>query len=274
MDLEDLEQKIKEFNQETHGSSDYDNDKVYVMGSDPTQFAPLTYLSKKLGGIKDETLLLALGYVSDSYDLFTDSNFPDWYEKQFGHKLKRSLARSVDIFHRPASKEIFDAIEQVNKCYEVLRENNIIMNGKNLPVQLGEWFAKTIFGLRQVKSASQRGFDFYLKDKRVEVKVHWADTSSPKGVKLRKSLVDLADYCIIMYVARNFMIREICFLDSDFVTRKFGAKGHTLFLKDPDVNTYFFSKSSKHLDKVVNKTALLKYSSPMFSMKLAELFHA
>lgn len=274
MDLEDLKAKIKEFNQETHGSSDYDGDKVYVMGESSNEFAPLSYLSKKLGGIKDETQLLAHGYVSDSYDLFSDSHFPDWYEKQFGYKLKRSLARSVDIFHRPHSKEIFDAIEQVNRSYEILRENNIIMNGKNLPVQLGEWFAKTIFGLRQVKSASQRGFDFYLKDKRVEVKVHWADTSSPKGVKLRKSLVDLADYCIIMYVARNFMIREICFLDSDFVTRKFGSKGHTLFLKDPDVSTYFFSKSSKHLDKVVNKTALLKYSSPIFSMKLAELFHA
>jgi hypothetical protein len=73
-----------------------------------------------------------------------------------------------------------------------------------------------------------------------------------------------------MYVARNFMIREICFLDSDFVIRKFSNKGHTLFLKDSDVQSYFFSKSDKHIDKVVNKTAMMRYASPVLAMKLSE----
>ena len=146
------------------------------------------------------------------------------------------------------------------------------MNGKNLPVQLGEWYAKSIFGLRQVKSTSQRGFDFYIGDERAEVKVHWADHSSPKGVKVRKSMVQLSQYTIVMYVARNFMIREVCFLDSDFILRKFAGKGHTIFLKDSDVGQYFFSRSNKQSDKVVNQTALMKYASPTFAMNLTEFF--
>ncbi|EQC52235.1 hypothetical protein M901_1149, partial [Bacteriovorax sp. DB6_IX] len=37
---------------------------------------------------------------------------------------------------------IFDAIETVNNSYEVLRSQKILFNGKKLPVQLGEWYAK------------------------------------------------------------------------------------------------------------------------------------
>ena len=64
-----------------------------------------------------------------------------------------------------------------------------------------------------------------LDGKRIEVKVHWNDQSSPKGVKIKKSLVELSDYCVIIYLAANLMIREICFLDSEFVLRKFADKG-------------------------------------------------
>jgi len=49
-----------------------------------------------------------------------------------------------------------------------------------------------------------------------------------------------------MYVSKNFMIREMLLLDSDFVMRKFAAKGHTIFLKDSDIASYFFSRSNKH----------------------------
>jgi enoyl-[acyl-carrier-protein] reductase (NADH) len=106
--------------------------------------------------------------------------------------------------------------------------------------------------------------------KRVEIQVEWSDASSPKGVKIKKTLVDLSDYCIIIYVAKNFMIREVCFLDSEYVSRKFSNKGHTIFLKDSDVSSYFFSKSSKHFDKIINPITFLKYSSPNLAMKLSE----
>jgi enoyl-[acyl-carrier-protein] reductase (NADH) len=106
--------------------------------------------------------------------------------------------------------------------------------------------------------------------KRVEIQVEWSDASSPKGVKIKKTLVDLSDYCIIIYVAKNFMIREVCFLDSEYISRKFSNKGHTIFLKDSDVSSYFFSKSSKHFDKIINPITFLKYASPNLAMKLSE----
>ena len=47
----------------------------------------------------------------------------------------------------------------MSKCYEEFRKR-ILKNRKKLPVQLGEWLTKSIFGLRQEKTSSQRGFDF------------------------------------------------------------------------------------------------------------------
>jgi hypothetical protein len=145
---------------------------------------------------------------------------------------------------------------------------DILLNGKSFPVQVGEWLAKSIFGLKQVKSSSQRGFDFMMNDNRVEVNVHWKEKSSPKGVKVRKSLINLSDSCLLIYLNSNFLIRDICYLDSDFVQRKFSGKGHSIFLKDSDVNAYFFSKSDKHFDKIVDKSAMMKFAAPMFAMKL------
>jgi hypothetical protein len=272
MNIEKLFTEIHSFSEETHGSTDYHKDEIFVQGNDEKSFAPLKYLSKKLDLVDDPRSLTSEGFVFDSYDLFGQEEFQSWFERQFSRKLTRALAKNISILHLPNNQKILSAIAQVNEGYETLRRSQILMNGKNLPVQLGEWYAKSIFGLKQHKSPSQRGFDFYIKDKRVEVKVHWNDHSSPKGVKLRKSLLELSDYCIVMYISKNFMIREVCFLDSSFVLRKFAGKGHTVFLKDVDVSNYFFSKSSKHADKVANSTALLKYASPSLAMNVAEHF--
>jgi len=260
---------IETFNTDTHGTTDYYKDTIFVVKDGA--FAPLSFLKKKVEGFSED-ILIKQGYIYDSLELIGDDNFSEWYERQFSRKLKRTHAKKTLFLHYPDNKMIFDAIETVNKSYEILRSQKILFNGKKLPVQLGEWYAKCIFGLMQKKSTSQRGFDFYIGDKRVEVKVHWGDHTSPKGVKVRKSLVDLSDYVIVIYLARNLMIREVCFLDSDFVLRKFSGKGHTLFLKDSDISTYFFSKSNKHGDKVVNNTALMKYALPNLAMNLAETF--
>ena len=77
-------------------------------------------------------------------------------------------------------------------------------------------------------------------------------------------------FCIIIYIAKNFTIRDILFLDSEFILRKFDTKGHTIFLKDQDVASYFFSRSDKHFDKVVNKMALLKFATPALAIKLED----
>ncbi len=269
MDLTTLYALINDFCRETHGSSDYHKDQVFVQGESSSHFAPLTFLMKKNKALTNTNQLLSQGMVQESYDLNSSDTFLSWYEKQFARKLASKQAREIFLLLMPNNENIQQALQTVTIGHEILRKENILLNGKKLPVQVGEWYAKCIFGLLQVKSTSQRGFDFYLDEKRVEVKVHWSDHSSPKGVKIRKSLVELSDYSIIVYVANNFLIREICFLDSEFILRKFATKGHTLFLKDVDLHTYFFSKSTKHLSKVINKAALLKFSTPAFSATLA-----
>jgi hypothetical protein len=45
-----------------------------------------------------------------------------------------------------------------------------------------------------------------------------------------------------------------------------------MFLKDPDLEHYFFSHADRHYDKVVNRHVLLKYATPIFAMQLAERF--
>lgn len=266
-----INQHASEFTSQKHGNTDYDKDEVFIMGKNSNEFVPLNYLKKKVETVKKVDDLLAHGYTYSSSDFLDLPDFSNWFSAQFSKKLLTKDSKNIGILHWPDQKAIFDAVELVDKCYRSLRDNHIINNGKNFPVQLGEWYAKVIFGLRQIKSTSQRGFDFALGDgKKVEVKIHWNDQSSPKGVKLKKTLVDLSDYVIVMYVARNLMIRDILMLDSDYVLRKFNEKGHTIFLKDIEIANYFFSKSGKQLSYVMNKSALMRFSNPNLAMKLTE----
>jgi len=260
----------KEFSSTSHGSTDLFNDHFFIRGETDREFVPFNYLLKKTNEIKSVDDLKALGFVSSSLDYLDLDHFDDWWQEQFNRKLLQKDRKNISIIHFPDTRKIFDAVEIVHKMYSVLKDHKVLMNGKNLPIQLGEWYAKTIFGLDQQKSSSQRGFDFYIDNKMTEVKIHWHDATSPKGVKLKKSLVEMSDYTIIMYVAKNFMIRDILFLDSDFIIRKFAGKGHTIFLKDNDVISYFFSKSNKHYQKIKNKTALLKFSTANLAMSVDE----
>lgn len=265
---------IAGFNSKTHGSTNYGEENFFVIGKEQ-QYAPMSYVCKELDNVSDIKGLQSQGYECSSLLFLPDDLdiFGKWYQRQFAKKLLKKKEKDITLVHYPAVGNIFDTVEVVHQCYQILQNANIIKNGKNLPAQLGEWYAKTIFGLFQEKSSSQRGFDFHFDDgKLVEVKVHWHDATSLKGVKIRKSLLELSDYTVIMYVAKNFLIRDILFLDSDFVLRKFGGKGHTIFLKDSDVANYFFSKSDKHYSKIVNRNNLLKFSSPNFAMKLHERF--
>jgi hypothetical protein len=261
----------QKFSGSTHGSSDYDKDHVFVMGPSDREFVPLSFLQKEMPEVDHLNVLKAEGFVFSSYDFLEMSEFDQWFQNQFNKRLSSKVMKSIGILHLPDVKTIFDTVEVVHKTFQILKDHKVLMNGKNLPIQLGEWYAKIIFGLHQIKSSSQRGFDFKTESGSVvEVKVHWHDATSPKGVKIKKSLAELSDYCIIMYISKNFTIRDILFLDSEFILRKFDTKGHTIFLKDQDVAGYFFSKSDKHFDKVANTTALLQFASPQLAMKLED----
>lgn len=268
-----IEEMTKEFSSQSHGSSDYWKDTIFVRGENDDSFVPMSYVQKKKPNNKEVTLtsLQADGYVYSSLDFLELKGFEKWYQNQFNKKLTLKTKKSIGIVHLPNTNKIFEAVEIVNQVYQIMKDYKVLVNGKNLPIQLGEWYGKTVFGLKQIKSSSQRGFDFFMDDgKKVEVKIHWQDVTSPKGVKLKKSLVEMSDYTIIMYVAKNFMIRDILLLDSDFVIRKFAGKGHTIFLKDGDVSGYFFSKSDKHYSRIVNKKALMQFASPNLAMKIDE----
>ncbi len=261
----------QKFSGTTHGSSDYDKDHIFVRGSSDREYAPMNYIQKEMPEVENLNLLKAEGFVFSSYDFLEINEFDIWYQNQFNKRLSSKVMKNLGILHLPDQKAIFDTVEVVHQTFQILKDHKVLMNGKNLPIQLGEWYSKIIFGLHQIKSSSQRGFDFKTENgSTVEVKVHWHDLTSPKGVKIKKSLAELSDYCIIMYISKNFTIRDILFLDSEFILRKFDTKGHTIFLKDQDVAGYFFSKSDKHFDKVVNKTALLKFASPTLAMKLED----
>ncbi len=272
MFLQDVEKYVKLFNEINHGSSDYDKDEIFIMGENEL-YAPWKFLFKKIEGLKKISQLLSEGYTLDSYELHNLESFPGWFKKQFSRTLKRSESKRISILRKSNAIAVWDAIEQIHSGFQILTNELVILNGKNFYVQLGEWFAKNIFGLKQEKSTSQRGFDFSLNGKRVEVKVFLGDIPSPKGVKIKKSLLELSDYCIIIYLSSHFMIREMCFLDSPYVLRKFSGKGHTVFLKDSELMPYFFSKSEKHAEEVCNHHILLKYSTPTLAMKIAEYFH-
>jgi hypothetical protein len=270
-----LKNKVYELSQKfsgtTHGSSDYDKDSIFVRGSSDQEYVPFSYLTKELPEIQNLNQFKAEGFVFSSYDFLEINEFDQWFQTQFNKRLSSKVMKNIGILHLPDQKAIFDTVEVVHQTFQILKDHKVLMNGKNLPIQLGEWYAKIIFGLHQIKSSSQRGFDFKTENgSTVEVKVHWHDATSPKGVKIKKSLAELSDYCIIMYISKNFTIRDVLFLDSEFILRKFDTKGHTIFLKDQDVTGYFFSKSDKHFDKVVNKTALMKFASPALAIKLED----
>lgn len=265
----EIDEFAKNFTSKTQGSSDYWKDNIYIVGSTESEFIPYSFVEKKLDSIKDVKGLQAEGYAVSSLTYLELDDFDDWYHKVFNRKLTQKLKKEIEIIHFPDSKKIFEAVEIVDQVYKILKDHKVIVNGKNLPIQLGEWYAKSILGLYQQKSSSQRGFDFFTSDgKKVEVKTHWMDATSPKGVKLKKSLIEMSDFTVIMYVSKNFMIREMLLLDSDFVIRKFSAKGHTIFLKDSEIASYFFSRSSKHYDKIVSRPMLMKFATPKLAVQI------
>lgn len=263
----------EEFSAKNQGNSDCWKENIFVVGESEEKFTPYSVVSKKIEAVNSITDLQAQGYAVSSLTYLEMEQFDDWYHKVFNRKLTQKHKKEIEIIHFPDAKKIFEAVEIVDQVYRILKDHKVIVNGKNLPIQLGEWYAKSILGLHQRKSSSQRGFDFYTHDgKKVEVKTHWMDRTSLKGVKLKRSLIDMSDYTVIMYISKNFMIREMLLLDSNFVIRKFSAKGHTIFLKDSDISSYFFSRSNKHYDKIVSRPMLMKFASANLAQKIDENF--
>ena len=265
---EKLQKYIQDYNTKKHGNSDHFKQHQYVVSEG--DYAPLSVFFKNENMNLDD--VLNLGYAHSSIEVFPNESFEKWYKGQYSKDISPSLRKKIAVYYPPKQLEIFNAVEKISECYKVFRDHDVLINRKKLPVQLGEWYAKIIFGLEQNKSTSQRGFDFYLDGKRIEVQVSWGDKSNIKGIKFRKSLVEMSEYCILVFLSDNLMVRDICFLDSEFVLRKFGSKGHFIFLKEMEIRQYNFSQSNKQQDKVKNIPAMLRFAGPVFAMRASEIF--
>ena len=267
----ELLKNIIDYNSKRHGGSDHSSCLDYIVDKSKDQFIPLKFLiSKKI--LQRESQLFRMGYVQVAIETYGEDAFKNWFEQQYSKKCPPDQLKKISIYYIPSMNEIFSSVEKISNCYADFRDNLILNNRKKLPVQLGEWLCKSIFGLKQEKTPSQRGFDFFKEGKRVEVIIHWGDRSNPKGIKLKKSLVTLSKYTIIMLISDNLLIRDICFLDSDFILRKFPTKGHTIFLKELEVSQYYFSKSTKNLAQVAQSGTLLRFCTPRLATYLADKF--
>ena len=70
MNLESLNKTIEDFSKETHGSTDYFKELIFVRGQQPDQFAPLKFLCKKHESLGTKESLFKVGYVCDAFDLY------------------------------------------------------------------------------------------------------------------------------------------------------------------------------------------------------------
>ena len=151
---EKIDELAKEVSSKTQGSSDFWKDDVYVIGSNENEFIPYSYIEKKIDSVKSITNLQASGYAVSSLTYLELDGFDHWYHEAFNRKLTQKLKKEIQIIHYPDSKKIFEAVEIVDQVYRILKDHKVIVNGKNLPIQLGEWYAKSILGLYQKKSSS------------------------------------------------------------------------------------------------------------------------
>ncbi len=262
---------IQEFNQKVHDGAKHGEDDLFVQGEMEDAYAPMTYLKKKCPLLKTEKDLLKIGFFFGPNEVGQNSTFAHWYEKRFQKLLPSSIQKKMQFLFPIQQEEMQRPLQLINEQYEWLKKNRILINSKDLPTQLGEWFAKSIFGLRHCKSMSQRGFDFELDGKKVEVFVHWKLSnqakSSLKGMKIKKTDLNLYDFCILIYLTPDLLIKDLCFLDSSYIQRKFSTKGHSLFIQEEDIRMYFFGKSPKHYDKILNEKTLLTFASSHFLSK-------
>ena len=106
-------EQISEFCKEPHGSTNYGKDDVYVQGKSTDEFAPLSFLVKKIEGLEKERDLLKSGFIYNSYDVDEDPKFATWYKGQFAKNMPSSLKKKSVVLYIPEHKNILDCIQVV-----------------------------------------------------------------------------------------------------------------------------------------------------------------
>ena len=112
-----VNESARDFSGQTHGSSDYWQDNVYVCGDKENEFIPLSMLVKNNENIEDIRSLQNIGYAISSLTYLELTEFDDWYNNVFNRKLSQKLKKTVNIVHLPDMKEIFKAVEIVDQVF-------------------------------------------------------------------------------------------------------------------------------------------------------------
>ena len=262
MDLEHIAREINQYYESAEDTPLGDGDVFVQCPKGSSRYAPFRALS-----CTDWCELLKIGYVCESHCLERFTDFQNWFEERYQCPVK-----GVYLLTIPQDTKVHNAAAMLMKAHQMLMGDCIVFNTKDIPVQIAEWYAKSIFGLVQCSSHCQRGFRFYRRDIAVEVKVAWGEETSVRGVKIEKRALARSEYCIIIYLADSFMIQDICIMDAKFILKKWENKGEFVFLREEQISKYFFSRSSLHKKAVQNVSRLLQFSTPTFAKRMAEVF--
>ena len=89
MENEELFKVVKEFSSQTHGSTDYHLEELFIQGRHEDEFAPFKAICKKIEWLEKKEQLLKEGFIIDSIDLFGEEQFAAWYEKTIFQKISK-----------------------------------------------------------------------------------------------------------------------------------------------------------------------------------------
>ena len=259
--LEQISLEINQFSEQKDEIPFEDGDIFVQCPNGGLLYAPVRFLSCH----EDWCELLKIGYVCESHSLERFGDFKAWFEERYHRPME-----GVSLLTIPDDSMVHRATELLMQAHEMLLDGSIVHSKKDIPLQIGEWYAKSIFGLTQCQSYCERGFKFYRRNFIVEVKVVWGEIPV-RGVKVEKRRVEKSKYCLIVYLADNLKIQDICILDSSFVMKKWSNKGEFFFLRDEQISQYFFSRSTLHKNAIQNVSRLLKFSAPDFAERIEEI---
>lgn len=104
-------------------------------------------------------------------------------------------------------QQIRQAIDQYVSAKEMLRGLNVVRS-ERLVSEIGEWFFTALFGGRKADSATQKGWDVSLDEKKIQIKTHakgennsarWTEYSYTEGA---------CDEVVIIVFTAKFYLKE------------------------------------------------------------------
>lgn len=87
-----------DFSAQSHGSTEYDKDTIYVMGSSDHEFVPMSFMMQSIPEIQGVQDLKKIGFVFSSFDFLELASFEQWYLRQFQKRLTTKAMKNMESF--------------------------------------------------------------------------------------------------------------------------------------------------------------------------------